>query len=269
MKKIYLFITTIFFTFIISTFSFAGQFVADAYGFKYDVGGGRFIENGWAWCDPTGTGVGYCYYFTPSGYILVNTAAPDGSILDALGRWSENGVEQTKFIEPFGYELATAAYNATPDPNYGLVPGTGLTPDAIPAPDADPATGIISVGSLAHRLHNLNSARVTSFTLGSDTYADAIEFTEGYQPSASFNSGANTKLRFHLTGDDIEDVADFYMDIYIDGNWSRRIHQRFIEALPYTLQFAPNQEITFLITQINDYHDRYVRRVYLYNGYFE
>ena len=206
-------------------------------------------------------GIGYCYYFSPSGYILVNAAAPDGSLLDSLGRWAINGVEQTKMIEPFGYELATAAYNADPTPT----PGQGYPG----GPPLGPTGGASNTGSLAHRVYNLSSARITTFTLGQDEYADAIEFTEGFQPSVSFNTGGNTKLRFHLTGDDIQDEADFYLDIYIDGNWYRRIHQRFIQATPYTISFAPNQEVTILITQINDYYDRYVRRVYLYDAYFE
>ena len=261
MKKVYLFLLTILLTFIFSINTFAGQFVADTYGIKYDVGEGRYLQNGWAWCDATGTGIGYCYYFSPSGYILVNAAAPDGSIVDTLGRWAVNGVEQTKIIEPFSYELATASYNADPTPVFGEgYPG---------GPPLGPSAGSVNTGSLAHRAYNLNSAKITSFTLGENEYADAIEFTEGYNPSISFNSGANTKLKFHLTGDDISDEADFYLDRYIDGLFNRRIHQRFIQALSYTLNFAPNQEITFLITQINDYYDRYVRRVYLYDGYFE
>ena len=264
MKKINLFLSTLVFTLLLSFNSFAGQFIADTYGIKYDVGGGRYLENGWAWCDATGTGIGYCYYFSPSGYILVNAAAPDGSLLDALGRWSVNGVAQTKIVDAYGYELATASYNPDPSPfPGGVMPSpTPLTPDA-------GISGSVNYGPLAKRVHNMSSARVTSFTLGEDEYADAIEFTEGYEPSISFNSGSNTKLKFHLTGDDIQDEADFYLDIYIGGYWHRRIHQRFVEALPYTLSFSPNQEITFLITQINDYHDRYVRRVYLYDGYFE
>ena len=264
MKKIYLFLITLIFTFIISINSFAGQFIADTYGIKYDVGEGRYLENGWAWCDATGTGIGYCYYFSPSGYILVNAAAPDGSILDSLGRWAVNGVAQSKMIEPFGYELATASYDPTPS----SFPG-GFTPSPSPLTPDYGINNVTNSGPLSKRVYNMNNARITSFTLGDDEYADAIEFTEGNQPSVSFNSGANTKLKFHLTGDDLEDVADFYMDIYINGAWNRRIHQRFIEALSYTLNFAPNQEITLLITQINDYHERYVRRVYLYDGYFE
>ena len=264
MKKINLFVSTLIFTFIISINCFAGQFISDAYGVKYDVGGGRYLENGWAWCDALGVGIGYCYYFSPSGYMLTNAAAPDGSIVDALGRWTVNGIEQTKILEQNGYELVTAGYNPdpTPFPGSSFPSPTPLTPDM-------GVTNISNSGPLANRLYNLSSARVTSFSLGENTYADAIEFTEGYLPQVTFNSGANTKLKFHLTGDDISDEADFYLDVYVSGAWQRRIHQRFIQAHPYTITFSPYQEVTLMITQINDYYDRYIRRVYLYDGYFE
>ncbi len=88
MKKITKTLAVAMFVMAFAQISFAGTFLQDSFGIKYDVGGGRYLENGWAWCDPNGSGMAYCYYFGPTGYILAATTAPDGRIIDALGRWN-------------------------------------------------------------------------------------------------------------------------------------------------------------------------------------
>lgn len=228
---------------------FAGSFVQDAYGIKYDVGGGRYLENGWAWCDPAGTGIGYGYYFSPAGYILINTVTPDGKYVDMAGRLSVNGVAMTKMIDKWDYELETAVYPA----------------DATPAPAIPSAFN----SSLASRIFYKNNATVTTYYLGGVPQYDAIEFTEGYNPSIMFNSGNNTSLTFDLTGDNLTNYdGDFVMDIYVNGVLTERYSQRFIELQTHTILFAPNQNIEFRIPVINDYYEEYVRRIYVFNARF-
>ena len=244
MKKVLLSLAVGIFLTISTTTIFAGSFVQDIYGIKYDVGGGRFLEDGWAWCDPTGTGIGYSYYFTPQGYMMANTISPDGILIDAAGRGVLNGVPLTKAIEKGGYELNTASY-----PVYG--------------------TGTVNA-SLASRIAASNNARVTEFSYGTGAiYTDAIEFTEGYTPYIMFNSGANTNLTFDLTGDNLVNYdGDFTMDVYANGNFIYRTTQRFVELTHQSISFAPNQNIEIRIPIINDYWEEYVRKVYIINAKF-
>ena len=244
MKKVLLSLAVGIFLTVSTTAVFAGGFVQDTYGIKYDVGGGRFLENGWAWCDPTGTGVGYSYYFTPQGYILANGMSPDGIVIDAAGRGLLNGVPLTKSIEKGGYELNTASY-----PIYGST--TANT-------------------TLANRITSSNNARVTDFSYGTGVvYSDAIEFTEGITPYIMFNSGANTSLSFDLTGDNLVNYdGDFTMDVYANGNFIYRTSQRFVELTHQTISFGPNQNIEIRIPIINDYWEEYIRKIYIINAKF-
>lgn len=249
MKRIILGLTVCLFLILSSVNVFAGNFVQDAYGIKYDVGGGRYLEDGWAWCDPAGTGIGYSYYFSPAGYILVNTMTPDGKYVDMAGRQSLNGVVLTKMIDKWDYELETASY-----PAYATSVPT--VPSAFNS-------------SLASRIFSKNNAMATTFYLGGVPQYDAIEFTEGYNPFIMFNSGNNTSLTFDLTGDNLTNYdGDFVMDVYVNGVLTERYSQRFIELKTHTIAFAPNQNIEFRIPIINDYWEEYVRRVYVFNAHF-
>lgn len=228
---------------------FAGSFVQDAFGIKYDVGGGRYLENGWAWCDPAGTGIGYGYYFSPAGYILINTVTPDGKYVDMAGRLSVNGVALTKMVDKWDYELETAVYPAT----------------ATPVPSVQSSF----TGSLASRIYSKNNATVTTFYLGGVPQYDAIEFTEGYNPYIIFNSGNNTSLYFDLTGDNLTNYdGDYVMDVYVNGALVDRYAHRFIELKSHSLTFAPNSNIELRISALNDYWEEYVRRVYIFNAQF-
>ena len=249
MKKIFCGLAICAFVILSAINVFAGNFVQDAYGIKYDVGGGRYLENGWAWCDPSGTGIAYSYYFSPTGYMLSNTVTPDGQLVDAAGRKTVNGVVLTKMINIFDYELETASYPAYANPS-PTVPST-------------------SGGSLATRIISKNNATATTFYLNGVPKYDAIEFTEGYTPFIMFNSGNSTGMSFDLTGDNLTNYdGDFVLDIYVNGNLVEKFAQRFIELNNCTITFAPNQMIEFRISSINDYWDEYVRRVYIYNVKF-
>ena len=245
MKKVLCSLATVIFLMISASTILAGAFVQDSFGLKYDVGGGRYLENGWAWCDPTGTGIGYSYYFSPTGYILVNTIAPDGNQIDAAGRMTVNGVVMTKIIEKGGYELNTASYLAEP------------VQQNVPINT-----------SLANRISQCNNATVTSFNYGIYTCADAIEFTEGYNPYIMFNTGNNRSLTFDLTGDNLDYDGDFVVDVYIDGAFRERFSQRFVDLTTRTISFDPNQTVEIRVPIINDYYEQYIRRVYIINSYF-
>ena len=257
MKKIFYVLLSTIFIIMFTTVGFAGNFLQDSFGIKYDVGGGRYLENGWAWCDPAGTGIGYLYYFGPTGYILVNTVAPDGNIIDAAGRMLMNGVPATKIIERSGYELETASYLAYP--SHSVEP-------SIPTQQSFPITHGMP---LSGRLTSAYSATVTPFNYGIYTCPDAIEFTENSMaPYIMFNSETNTSLSFQLTGDNITDEADFVVEVYDNGVLTSRVNQRFVELLDYTITFAPYHNIEIRVPIINDYYERYIRRVYLVNAQF-
>lgn len=245
MKKIVSLFTLLFLLGISANVCFAGAFVNDAFGMKYDVGGGRYLQDGWAWCDPTGTGIGYCYYFGPTGYMLVNSVAPDGSIVDAAGRWVQNGIPVTNAIQPSSYELVTASYYAEP-----TIPSAGLS------------------GTLTSRIVSWNNTSSTSIYVGNKFYSEAIEFTEGGVPSILFNSGNNTSLSFDLTGDTISDPADFVMEVYVNGVITDRLSQEFITLMPTTIYFPQYATVEIRVPIINDYYNTYVRRVYILSPRF-
>ena len=185
--------------------------------------------------------------------MLVNAVAPDGSVVDAAGRWVENGVPATNAVEPSGYELVTASYYAD-----SSLQTPGIAP--VPAPKTS--------GSLTSRITSWNNATSTSHTTGSQYYSEAIEFTEGGVPSITFNSGNNTSLSFDLTGDNLSDPADFLMYVYVNGAITDTLSQQFISLVPTTITFPQYANVEIRIPVINDYYNTYVRRVYILNPRF-
>ena len=107
------------------------------------------------------------------------------------------------------------------------------------------------------------------YDVGGVPQYDAIEFTEGYNPYIIFNSGNNTSLYFDLTGDNLTNYdGDYVMDVYVNGALVDRYAHRFIELKSHSLTFAPNSNIEFRISALNDYWEEYVRRVYIFNAQF-
>ncbi len=123
-------------------------------------------------------------------------------------------------------------------------------------------------GPLSSRIIASSGAAVVPFTYGAGYCPDAIEFTEGSTPYIMFNSGINTRLAFQLTGDNISDEADFIMDVYVNGVWTERFSQRFVELLDRVITFAPNANVEIRVPIINDYYENYIRRVYIINAMF-
>lgn len=76
-----------------SMVSYAGQWLQDTNGWWYQNTDNSYPANGWQWID------GKCYYFTPTGYCLMNTTTPDGFTVDASGAWIVDGVVQTSTQE--------------------------------------------------------------------------------------------------------------------------------------------------------------------------
>ena len=68
------------------------------------------------WLDGNNDGIAECYYFNDNGYILSNTTAPDGKIVDAEGKWIDNGVVQMQQVaipsDTAGHKFANVTYTA-------------------------------------------------------------------------------------------------------------------------------------------------------------
>ena len=76
--------------------AFAGQWQQEAAGWRYQNDDGISYNNGWSWID------GKCYYFDTNGYMLADTATPDGCMVDGTGAWIVDGVVQTQKAEADG-----------------------------------------------------------------------------------------------------------------------------------------------------------------------
>ncbi len=102
MKKNYLKCTaaTIVITGLMSMTSFAAGWQQNENGWWYATNADHtnWYSNAWQWIDGNGDGIAECYYFDANGYLLVNTAAPDGYTVDGNGAWVQNGVVQTKSV---------------------------------------------------------------------------------------------------------------------------------------------------------------------------
>ncbi len=78
--------------------AFAGQWAYNSQGWWYSTksDGTDWYKNEWQWIDGNCDGTAECYYFNADGYMLANTATPDGYTVNTDGAWVENGVVQTK-----------------------------------------------------------------------------------------------------------------------------------------------------------------------------
>lgn len=85
-------------TFAMGTTAFAGQWIQDTNGWWYNNGNGTYPSGCWQWIDGNQDGVAECYYFNENGYCLLNTATPDGYLVDETGAWTINGTRQMKKI---------------------------------------------------------------------------------------------------------------------------------------------------------------------------
>lgn len=253
MKKIIGMFFTIVFITILSTISFAGEFVQDNIGIRYDVGGGRYLKNGYAWIDVLNVGIGYCYYFNSYGYMAINAVTPDGSFSDAAGRVCSNtiSVPLTKTITKDGYEIITASYPTYPD-----------------SKAAQNSTVLNNNTPLANRIISSSNVQITTFPYIGTNYPNAVEFTESVNPYIVFNSGLNTSLTFDVVGDNIAEPADFIMEVYVNDVRVDRFGQKFADKTTHTIYFSADQYIEIRIPIINDDLETYYRKIYIINANF-
>lgn len=98
MRKAMMFVLAGVFTAMMSVTAFAGEWKQDAAGWWFDNGNGTWPANAWQWIDGNGDGTAECYYFNQNGYALMNSATPDGYVVNESGAWIINGVVQTKYV---------------------------------------------------------------------------------------------------------------------------------------------------------------------------
>lgn len=102
--------------------AYAGQWKSDAKGWWWQEDDGTYPANTWKWLDGNQDGVSECYYFGQDGYMLVQTATPDGYQVNGDGAWVKDGAVQTQ-----GGKAAadTERYTVIGGPNR-LAPPNGL-----------------------------------------------------------------------------------------------------------------------------------------------
>lgn len=80
--------------------AYGGTWEQTGNAWKYRTDNDSYAVSGWQWIDGNKDGIAECYYFDENGYMLSNTSAPDGYTVNADGAWIENGVVQTKQLDP-------------------------------------------------------------------------------------------------------------------------------------------------------------------------
>lgn len=78
---------------------YAGQWMQDGNGWWWQNDDGSYPENCWQWLDGDQDGMAEHYYFGPDGYMISDTAAPDGQQVDENGAWVMDGVIQREEME--------------------------------------------------------------------------------------------------------------------------------------------------------------------------
>ena len=95
-EKITMMICSILLSLGITMSAYAGQWISDAYGWKWMNDDGRNSVNTWQWIDGNFDGIAESYYFESQGYCLTNTVTPDGYTVDVSGAWAVDGVVQIR-----------------------------------------------------------------------------------------------------------------------------------------------------------------------------
>lgn len=76
--------------------SFAGQWVSDTAGWRWQNDDGSYLTNTWEWLDGNQDGIAECYYLGADGYMFHDTETPDGYTVNSDGAWTENGQVQIR-----------------------------------------------------------------------------------------------------------------------------------------------------------------------------
>lgn len=93
--------------------SFAGSWKSDTVGCWYENDDGSYPVNCWQWIDDNGDGIAECFYFDENGYVLINTASPDGYAINSEGEWIVDGVVQTKIVSSTNTTMPSATSYAS------------------------------------------------------------------------------------------------------------------------------------------------------------
>lgn len=70
----------------------------DPSGYRWQREDGTFVTNEWAWLDGNQDNIAECYYFDQYGYMMRNTATPDGHQVNPDGSWIVKGVVQSRNV---------------------------------------------------------------------------------------------------------------------------------------------------------------------------
>ncbi len=89
-----------------TAFASMGNWQQDATGWWWQRTDNSYPADEWKWIDGNGDGTAESYYFDQNGYLITNTTTPDGYTVNADGAWVQDGVVQTKAVNPDlgGYE---------------------------------------------------------------------------------------------------------------------------------------------------------------------
>lgn len=162
MRKAMTFVLAGVFTAMMSVTAFAGEWKSNGAGWWYDNGNGTWPANTWQWIDGNGDGTAECYYFDQNGYALMNSATPDGYVVNGSGAWTVNGVIQTKYV---GGTVTKSDITESPfNQEYWVIFTEGFRGDRVEASSVDsslPASSLHIIWDSALYLNN---------TSGSDGY---------------------------------------------------------------------------------------------------
>ncbi|MDO5564308.1 MAG: hypothetical protein Q4F88_03675 [Eubacteriales bacterium] len=235
MKKMKILIST-FFIFAICIMSFAGTWLNDSTGWKYqEYVGGPFTRSGWHWIDANNSGVAKCYFFMEDGYILTNTITPDGYIINASGEWVVNGIVQTKIV----------GVNPTPSPTPTPVPSNNTSDhkmlkkwiyysDGV-SKNKDSAKikdGTVWTGNIMSFNQDQSFALFTNPGYNSFSARLSLSYKSDYDPYATY-----TLVVTDDNGVDIERFTDFnnyiYETINVDISGCKTFSLQLYEDIPY------------------------------------
>lgn len=78
--------------------AFAGEWEADATGWRYIEKDGTYPVSQWVWIDNDNDGTAECYCFDENGYCFMAATTPDHYTVNENGAWTVDGVVQTKQV---------------------------------------------------------------------------------------------------------------------------------------------------------------------------
>lgn len=231
MKSLKLSIASLFMILLMSVPAFGGQWMTGPAGWWYQNTDGSYLKSGWYWID------GRCYYFNSSGYILTDTSAPDGSLVNGDGAWVSDGTAVTR---PTEITLSTITARI-PNGYYATVSDDGMS---ITLDQANPTSSgavllmIIQEESLGtirtylgdQGLKDLSDQLAASFMQGIDGSVSALL----EQDTKNFSNGAWFYNLYQVTIDGQSVDVRIYIQYVGD-------EARIITVMEENREFTPDQ----------------------------